>query len=53
METTKDTAPITLLSDSLDIGLLNLLLTEYMVIVDTAKDGKIIYELNNKHHAGS
>lgn len=52
METTKDTVPITLLSDSLDMGLLNLLLTKYMVIVDD-RDGKIVYELNNKHHAGS
>lgn len=52
MEITKDTAPITLLSDSLDMGLLNLLLTKYMVIVDD-RDGKIVYELNNKHHASS
>ena len=53
METIKDTAPITLLSDSLDMGLLNLLLTKYMVIVDTTEDNKVIYELNNEHHAGS
>ena len=52
MKITKDT-PITLLSDSLDMGLLNLLLTKYMVIVDTTEDNKVIYELNNEHHAGS
>ena len=45
MEITKDT-PITLQSDRLDIGLLRLLLTEYVVITEQRGD-KVIYELND------
>lgn len=37
--------PITLLSDKLDMGLLKLLLTKYMVVTEQRGD-KVIYELN-------
>ena len=46
-------APITLSSDKLDMGLLRLLLTRYVVVTEQ-KDGKVIYELNSiEHHAGN
>lgn len=46
MEITKEETPITLLSDKLDMGLLRLLLTEYVVITEQGGD-KVIYELNS------
>ncbi len=46
MEITKDTPPITLQSDRLDMGLLRLLLTKYVVITEQRGD-KVIYELND------
>lgn len=50
---TTDKAPITLSSDKLDMGLLRLLLTRYMVVTEQ-RDGKVIYELNSiEHHAGN
>lgn len=50
---TTDKAPITLSSDKLDMGLLRLLLTRYVVVTEQ-KDGKVIYELNSiEHHAGN
>lgn len=50
---TTDNAPITLSSDKLDIGLLRLLLTRYVVVTEQ-RDGKVIYELNSiEHHAGN
>lgn len=50
MATTKE--PITLLSDKLDMGLLRLLLTKYVVITEQ-RNGKVIYELNSIDHAGN
>ena len=44
MEITKE--PITLLSDKLDMGLLKLLLTKYVVVTEQ-RDNKVIYELND------
>lgn len=44
MEITKE--PITLLSDKLDMGLLKLLLTKYVVVTEQKSD-KVIYELND------
>lgn len=44
MEITKE--PITLLSDKLDMGLLKLLLTKYVVVTEQKGD-KVIYELND------
>ena len=50
---TTDKAPITLSSDVLDMGLLRLLLTKY-VVVTAKRNGKVIYELNSiEHHAGN
>lgn len=50
---TTDKALITLSSDRLDMGLLRLLLTKYVVITEQ-RDGKVIYELNSiEHHAGN
>lgn len=50
---TTDKAPITLSSDKLDMGLLRLLLTRYVVATEQ-RDGKVIYELNSiEHHAGN
>lgn len=46
METTKDTPPIILQSDVLDMGLLRLLLTKYVVIAEQRGD-KVIYGLND------
>lgn len=46
MEITKDTPPITLQSDTLDMGLLRLLLTKYVVVTEQRGD-KVIYELND------
>lgn len=47
-----ETAPITLQSDRLDMGLLRLLLTKYVVITEQRGD-KVIYELNGINHASS
>lgn len=49
---TIDKAPITLQSDRLDMGLLRLLLTKYVVITEQRGD-KVIYELNGIGHAGN
>lgn len=49
---TIDKSPITLQSDSLDMGLLRLLLTKYVVITEQRGD-KVIYELNSIDHASS
>lgn len=50
---TIDKAPITLSSDKLDMVLLRLLLTRYVVVTEQ-RDGKVIYELNSiEHHAGN
>lgn len=50
---TTDKAPITLSSDKLDMGLLRLLLTRYVVVTEQ-RDGRVIYELNSiEHHAGN
>lgn len=48
---TTNKEPITLSSDKLDMGLLRLLLTRYVVVTEQ-RDGKVIYELNSiEHHA--
>lgn len=49
---TIDKSPITLQSDRLDMGLLRLLLTKYVVITEQRGD-KVIYELNGIDHAGN
>lgn len=50
---TTDKAPITLSSDKLDMGLLRLLLTRYVVVTEQ-RDGRVIYELNSiEQHAGN
>lgn len=49
---TIDKSPITLQSDRLDMGLLRLLLTKYVVITERRGD-KVIYELNGIDHAGN
>lgn len=46
MEITKETTPITLLTDRLDMRLLKLLLTKYVVVTEQRGD-KVIYELND------
>lgn len=46
MEITKEHTPITLQSDILDLGLLRLLLTKYVVVTEQKGD-KVIYELND------
>ena len=49
---TTDKAPIILTSEVLDMGLLRLLLTKYVVVTEQ-RNGKVIYELSSIDHAGN
>lgn len=50
---TTDKAPIILTSEVLDMVLLRLLLTKYVVVTEQ-RNGKVIYELSSiEHHAGN